>query len=97
MHDRNVLALDVIYHHLPDLGVQPSIPKEQDVSPLERWFHGAGEDDNDGRRRVGEDGESLPHHERRAEHEGEVEELGEQLAWLQSAEGEHFGGTFMGN
>jgi hypothetical protein len=28
---------------------------------LEGGFHGAGEDDDDGRRRVGDDGDTLPH------------------------------------
>jgi hypothetical protein len=47
MHNRNILALDVVHHNLADLCIQPSIPQKQQISSLERGLHGSGENDND--------------------------------------------------
>lgn len=65
MHDGYVLAPDVVYHDLADIRVlyEVPVPQEEEVPALEGGLHAAGEDDDDGRGRVGGDGEALPHHE----------------------------------
>jgi hypothetical protein len=41
MHDRNILALDVVHHDLTHLCIQPPIPQEQQISSLEGRLHGS--------------------------------------------------------
>ena len=79
MHNRDILALDIVDDHLPNLRVQPAIPQQKDVAALKGRLHAAREDDDDWRGGVGEEAEALPHHEGGAEDEGEVEDLGEEL------------------
>lgn len=64
MHDGYILALDIINDDLADLGVAAPVPEEQQVAAPEGRFHGFGEDDDDGRWRVGGDREAFPEHER---------------------------------
>lgn len=83
MHDRDILPLDIINHHLPHGRLPPPVPQKQQVPALESRFHTAGQDDDDGRGGVGRDGEAFPQHEGGAEDEGEVEELGQGLAGVE--------------
>lgn len=53
MHDRDVLAPNIVHHHLSNLCIQSSVPQEQQVSTLEGWLHGSGQYDYDGRRGIG--------------------------------------------
>ena len=82
MYNRYILPLDVVDDDLADLGLFVAVPEEEEVAALKGGFHGAGEDDDDGRGRVGDDGERFPKHEGGGEDEGEVEDLGEGLAWV---------------
>lgn len=92
MHNWNILAPHIIHHHLPDLGFHAAVPQEEEVAALEGGLHGAGEDDDNGRGGVGEDGEAFPEHEGGGEDEGEVEDLGGELPGLHLGEGaEHCG------
>ena len=85
MHNRNILSLHVIHHNLPNLRIQSPIPQEQQIPPLESGLHGPGEYDDDGRRRVGDDGETFPEHEGSGEDECEVEHLRGKLPGLHVA------------
>ena len=49
--------------------------EEEEVAALERGLHGPGEDDDDGRFRVGEERDALPEHERRGHDADKVERL----------------------
>lgn len=80
MDDRNVLALDLVHDNVSHARRVASIPKEEQVAALEGRLHGAGQHDDDGARRVGHDAQTLPHHERSAHDEGEVEQLRRQAA-----------------
>lgn len=83
MHNRDILPLNIINHHLAHPRLPPPIPQKQQIPPLERRFHTAGQNDDDGRGRVGRNGEAFPQHEGGAEDEGEVEELGQGLAGVE--------------
>ena len=72
MHDGDILAPDIIHHHLSYFGIQAAVPEEQQVSTLESRFHTSGEDDYDGRSGVGCDTQAFPEHKGCAEDEGEV-------------------------
>lgn len=63
VHDGDVLALNLIDHHLADAGLaeQIAVRQQEQVSALEGRLHGAGQHDNDRRGRVGDNGEALPH------------------------------------
>lgn len=63
MHNRNILILDVINHHLPNPGLaRPvAVPQQQQITALERRLHGSGQNNDDGRGRVGYRAEALPH------------------------------------
>jgi hypothetical protein len=63
VHDRDILALDIVDHDLANLGIQPPVPQEQQVSPLERRLHGPRQHNNNRRRRVADYGKPLPEHE----------------------------------
>lgn len=91
MHNGNILAPHIIDDDLAHARLAPEvpIPQEEQVAALKGRLHGSREDDDDGRGRVGEDREALPHHEGGREDEAEVEELREGLAWVLEG-GEHF-------
>lgn len=90
MHDRDILPLNVIHHDLTNLRLHASIPQEQQIPPLKRGLHAPRKHDDDGRGRVGGDGEAFPEHKGGGENEGEVEDLGEELAGLEGGYcGEH--------
>jgi len=90
VYDWDILALDVIHHNLSYLGVLIPIPQEQEVSTLERRLHATGQHDDDWRRRIAQDGQPFPEHERGREHEREVEQLRELLPHRQAGErGQH--------
>ena len=63
MHDGYVLSLHVVDHNLADAGFfnHVSVPEEQQVASLECRLHASREDDDDGRRGVGDDAEAFPH------------------------------------
>lgn len=86
MNNGDILPLDIIHHHLPDLRLHAPVPQEEQIPPLKRGLHAAGQHHHDGRRRVRRHRESLPEHERRRQHEREVEQLRQQLARLQGRE-----------
>ena len=97
MHNRDILASHIIHHNLADFRIHAPIPQQQDISALKRGLHAAGQDDDDGGGGVGDDGEAFPEHEGGGEDEGEVEDLGEELARLEGGEGrEHVGGGIEG-
>lgn len=77
MNNRNILSFHIVHHNLADFGLcnDVTIPNKEEVASLKCGLHGAGEDDDNGRRGVGDNGKTLPHHERRREDQGEVEEL----------------------
>jgi len=72
MHDGDILAPDIIHHHLSDSCILTSIPEEQQVAALESWFHGSREDYHDGRGGISGYGQAFPEHECCAEDQGEV-------------------------
>lgn len=82
MHNRNILPPHIIHNHFPDLRFEAAVPEEKEVAALEGGFHAAGQDYDDGRGGVGEDGEPFPEHEGGGEYEGEVEDLGGELPGL---------------
>lgn len=91
MHDRDVLAPDVIHHNFANARVHAPVPQEQQVSSLERRLHTSRQHDDNRRRRVRRDGETFPQHERRAENEREVENLCQELPRGELREVQHIG------
>ena len=89
VHDRNILALNIVNHDLANLGVQPPVPQEQQVSPLERRLHGPRQHNNNRRRRVADHGKSLPEHEGCRKYEREVQHLCGELPGLHASDAEH--------
>lgn len=63
MDNGNVLVLDIVDHHLAHARIldEVSVPEHEEIPALEGRLHGARQDDDDGGRRVGDDGEALPH------------------------------------
>jgi hypothetical protein len=89
MHDWNILALDIVHHNLSYLRIQPSVPQEKQVASLKRGLHGSGEHNDNGGRRVGDDGKSFPHHEGGRQHERKVEDLCGELPRLHACDAKH--------
>lgn len=87
MHDRDILAPDIIDHNLPNLGICPPIPQEKQITPLERRLHRPGQHHDNRRRGIGEDAEALPQHKGRGEDEREVKDLRCELPRFEGGEG----------
>lgn len=87
MYNWNILPFDVVNHDLSDLCFHSPIPQKEQISALESRLHASGQNDDDRRRGICCDGEPFPEHKGGRKHEGEVEELDEQLARCAEAEG----------
>lgn len=63
VHDWDIFIPHVIHHHLAHarFGKQISVPEQKQVSSLEGRLHAAGEDDDDRRGGIADDGETFPH------------------------------------
>jgi len=55
MHDGNVTAFDVVNDHVTNVDGLFAIGEDEEVASVEDGLHTAGEDDDDGRGRVGVD------------------------------------------
>ena len=60
MHNRDIPALDIINDHVAYVDCLFAIIQDEEVATVEGGFHAAREDDDNGGRRVGVQGEGFP-------------------------------------